>query len=66
MRKIDIGMLFFRNKKSVSILICYLIWKIGIGIGIGKVKMFKIGGKFGQSRVFWITKSDKLSYFSLL
>ena len=39
MYKIGIGMLFFRNKKLVSV--CYSIFKIGIGIG--KVKIFKIG-----------------------
>ena len=35
--KIGIGMLFFRNKKSVSV--CYAILKIVIG----RVKIFKIG-----------------------
>ena len=34
-------MLFFWNKKSVSVSVCYSILKIGIGIG--NVKIFKIG-----------------------
>ena len=38
---ISIGMLFFWDKKSVSVSVCYSILKIGIGIG--KVKIFKIG-----------------------
>ena len=39
MYKIGIGMLYFCNKKSISV--CYLILKIGIGIVM--VKIFKIG-----------------------
>ena len=55
---ISIGMLFFRNKKSVSI--CYLILKIGIGrvkssksvrISIGKNR-FKVNRSILQSSVF--------------
>ena len=34
-----IDMLFFLNKKSVSVSVCYSIMKIGIG----KDKIFKIG-----------------------
>ena len=34
-------MLFFQDKKSVSVSVCYLILKIGISIA--KVKIFKIG-----------------------
>ena len=44
MYKIGIGMLFFRNKKSVSLLVYYSILKIDIGIGKGKI--FKIGKKW--------------------
>ena len=39
---IGIGMLFFGIRKSVSV--CYLILKIGIG----KVKIFKIGKNWYQ------------------
>ena len=38
---IGIGMLFLLEKKSVSVSVCYLLHRIGIGIG--KVKSFKIG-----------------------
>ena len=39
MYKIGISMLFFWNKTLVSVSVCYSILKIGIG----KVKIFKIG-----------------------
>ena len=51
MYKIGIGIsiLFFWNKKSVSVLVCYLILKIGIGIGT--VQIFNIGkNRFKVSR----------------
>ena len=49
-----IGMLFFRNKKSVSV--CYLILKIGIGIS--KAKIFKIG----KNRYWYESVEGELVY----